>query len=64
MNISQILNKQMKKSGGCARLVKVPTDKRPTFEALKRLEREISAQVQSNENMRGRSIYNAFKNSK
>lgn len=64
MSISRILNKEMNKSGGSARLVKVPADRRPTAESLKKLEREISAQITANEAMRSRSIYNAGKVSK
>ena len=38
----------MEKSNGAARLVKVPEHMRPTAESLKKLEREISAQIESN----------------
>lgn len=64
MSISRILSKEMQKSGGCARLVKVPADRRPTSETLKKLEREISAQVSANEAMRSRSMQNASKMSR
>lgn len=59
MSISRILGKEMSRSGGSARLVKVPADRRPTAETLKKLEREISAQVSANEAMRSRSVQNA-----
>lgn len=64
MSISSILNKEMNKSGGCARLVKVPADRRPTAETLKSLEQEISAQIVANEVMRSRSMQNASRTSK
>ena len=64
MSISKILSKEMKESGGRARLVKVPADRRPTFETLKKLDREISAQVSANEAMRSRSMQNASKMSR
>ncbi len=64
MSISRILNKEMQKSGGCARLVKVPANRRPTSETLKKLEREVSAQVSANEAMRSRSMQNASKMSR
>lgn len=64
MSISRILNKEMNKSGGSARLVKVPSNRRPTSESLEKLEREISAQVIANEAMRSRSMQNASKMSK
>lgn len=64
MSISRILSKEMNKSGGCARLVKVPANRRPTSETLKKLEREISAQVSANEAMRSRSMQNASKKSR
>ena len=61
MSISRILSKEMNKSGGSARLVKVPANRRPTAETLKKLEREISAQVIANEAMRSRRMQNASK---
>ena len=47
-SIRTILKKEMEKSNGAARLVKVPEHMRPTAESLKKLEREISAQIESN----------------
>lgn len=38
----------MEKSNGAARLVKVPKHMRPTAESLEKLDREISAQIESN----------------
>lgn len=64
MRISSILGKEMNKSGGSARLVKVPANRRPTAESLKSLEQEISAQIIANEVMRSRSMQNASKTSK
>ena len=64
MSISRILSKEMQKSGGSARLVKVPADRRPTAETLKSLEQEISAQIIANEVMRSRSMHNASRTSK
>ena len=64
MSISRILSKEMNKSGGCARLVKVPASRRPTAKTLKKLESEISAQVSANETMRSRSMQNASKMSR
>ncbi len=64
MSISRILSKEMSKSGGCARLVKVPANRRPTSKSLKKLEREISAQVRANEAIRSRSMENASKMSR
>lgn len=64
MSISDILNKEMNKSGGSARVVKVPADRRPTAETLKGLEQEISAQIIANEGMRSRSMHNALRASK
>ena len=42
-SISTILRKEMEKSNGAAKLVKVPKHMRPTAETLEKLEREISA---------------------
>ena len=38
----------MENSNGAARLVKVPKHMRPTAESLEKLDREISAQIESN----------------
>ena len=54
-----MLQKIADKSNGQMRITEVPLDKRPTAESLESLEREISAQVSSNEAMRQRSYINA-----
>lgn len=59
MSISKVLAKEMNKSGGKARVVKVPANRRPTAESLRKLEREIAAQINSNEVMRSRSLQKA-----
>ncbi len=61
MSIRTVLTKAMERSGGRARVVPVPADKRPDAESLKKLEREIAAQIDANEAMRNRSIRNADK---
>ena len=52
-----IIKKEMEKSNGTARLVKVPKNMRPTAETLEQLEREISAQIETNRRMRYRSEF-------
>ena len=47
-SIRTILKTEMEKSNGAARLVKVPKHMRPTAESLEKLDREISAQIESN----------------
>ena len=64
MSIRNILKNEMNKSGGSARLVKVPDNRRPTAETLKNLEQEISAQIISNEVMRSKSMHNASRTAK
>lgn len=59
MSISRILAKEMAKSGGTARVVKVPANRRPTAESLRKLEREVSAQINANEVMRSKSMHKA-----
>ena len=51
----------MEKSNGAARLVKVPKHMKPTAETLEKLEREISAQIESNRRMRYRSEFETKK---
>ena len=48
MNISNVISKQMTKSGGKVKIVKVPDNKRPTAETLKKLDNEVAAQVKAN----------------
>ena len=59
MSVSEILAKEMEKSGGRVRMVKVPANRRPSAESLQKLEREISAQINANEVMRNKSLYKA-----
>ena len=56
-SISTILRKEMEKSKGTARLVKVPKHMKPTAETLEKLEREISVQIEANRIMRYRSEF-------
>lgn len=58
---SKILHKIAEKSEGKMRIVKVPTERRPTAESLAQLEREINAQVEANRDMEHRSYINASK---
>ena len=60
-SIRTILKKEMDKSNGAARLVKVPKHMRPTAESLEKLEREIDAQIDSNRRMRYRSEFETKK---
>lgn len=43
--LTRILIKEMAKSGGKAKLVKVPEERRPTAQSLKKLDKEIEAQM-------------------
>lgn len=61
MDLRNILKKELEKSGGKARLVKVPANRRPTAESLRELDREISSQIEANEAMRKRSVEKASK---
>lgn len=61
MKASLILERQMDKKGSAARIVPIPKHMKPTTESLKRIEREISSQIEANEAMRVRSIQNASK---
>lgn len=56
MKISKVIEKEMQKSGGQVKVVKVPVSKRPTASALTKLEREIASQVNANEAMSNRSM--------
>lgn len=51
----------MSNSGGRVRIVKVPDSKRPTVTSLRKLDREIAAQVSENEAMSTRSVLYASK---
>lgn len=59
--ISRILHRIAEKSNGKVRIVKVPPERRPTAESLKKLEREIGAQIDANDAMRHRSYIEASK---
>lgn len=59
--ISRILHRIAAKSNGKIRIVKIPPERRPTAESLKKLDREIGAQLDANEAMRHRSYINASK---
>ena len=61
MSIIDVLEKEVEKSGGKVRVVKVPPERRPTAESLSKLETEISAQIRVNEEMRRRSYIEASK---
>ena len=61
MSIIDVLEKEVEKSGGKVRVVKVPPERRPTAESLAKLEAEISAQIRVNEEMRRRSYIEASK---
>lgn len=59
MSIRTILARELSRSNGKARLVKIPDSMRPTAESLKHLETEIGAQIGANDDMRFRSSQNA-----
>lgn len=59
MDLFNVLTKEMEKSGGKARVVNVPENRRPTAESLRKLEREIASQINANEVMRSRSMQRA-----
>lgn len=61
MKISRIIAQEMNSSAGGVKVVKVPSSKRPTAASLKRLDREIAAQVSANEAMSTRSMFYASK---
>ena len=56
-----MISKQMNKSAGQVKIVKVPASKRPTVESLKKLDREIAAQVSANKAMSNRSMLYALR---
>lgn len=61
MKISQVIEKEMQKSGGRVNVSKVPINKRPTASSLAKLEREIASEVSANEAMSNRSMLYASK---
>lgn len=60
-SISKILGKMAKNSNGKMRKVKVPIEKRPTVESLRKLEKEIHAQIEANRVMEYKSFVNVRK---
>lgn len=47
MRLRDILAKEMNKSGGSAKLVKVPDNRRPTTASLQKLDQEIISQIKT-----------------
>ena len=56
MKTSSMIEREMRRSGGRVKIISVPSIMRPTKASLKKLDREISAQVRANEAMSTRSI--------
>lgn len=54
-NTAEIIKKEMEKSNGHARMVKVPFEKRPTLESTEKMQREVNAQINANHIMRENS---------
>lgn len=50
-----MIEREMRHSGGQAKIMPVPASMRPTRSSLQKLEKEISAQTDENENVRARS---------
>ena len=48
MSLISVLSKELARSNGKAKLVKVPKHMKPTLESLKQFENEVSAQIESN----------------
>jgi hypothetical protein len=63
MKLSRMIANEMNKSNGQVTIVRVPDDKRPTTMSLKKLDREIAAQVSANEAMSNRSVLYASRTS-
>ena len=61
MKGTSMIEREMRRSGGCVKIVDVPASMRPTKASLKKLDREIAAQVRANEAMSTRSIMSASK---
>ena len=55
LNTAEIIKKEMEKSNGRARMVKVSSEKRPTLESMKKMQREVNAQIDANHIMREKS---------
>ena len=56
MKTSSMIEREMRRSGGRGKIISGPACMRPTKASLKKLDREISAQVRANEAMSTRSI--------
>ena len=54
-NTAEIIKKEMEKSDGHARMVRVPPEKRPTLESIEKMQREVNAQIDTNHIMRENS---------
>ena len=57
----KIICKFAENSNGAIKIVKIPEEKRPTAEDLRKLETEIKAHIDANEAMRCRSYLMASK---
>ena len=57
--INMVLHRIAEESNGKMRIVKVPPERRPTAESLKKLDREIKAEINANRAMEHRSYINA-----
>lgn len=55
MNINRVIEKEMAKSNGKVKIVKVPKEKRGTEQSYAKLDREIKSQVDANKAMLQRS---------
>lgn len=63
MKLDRMIAREINKSNGQIKIVKVPAEKRPKAEDLKKLDCEIRAQVSANEAMSSRSMLYASKTS-
>lgn len=61
MKINRMIEREMSKSAGRVKIIEVPDSKKPTADSLKKLDREIAAQVSANEAMSNRSMLFASK---
>lgn len=59
MSIRTVLARELSRSNGKARLVKIPEHMRPTAESLKHYSDEVQSQIRENDAMRFRSMKNA-----
>lgn len=59
MSIRSVLARELSRSNGKAKLVKIPEHMRPTAESLKHYSDEVHAQIIANDDMRFRSMKNA-----